>query len=218
MKFNTAVDFIQTSGGNVDHVHHAKLLPLGDDFLPEGSSPTLPSGSIWFRPNNGQAERLQYQGEDTTFQIRAGEGIANYIVNKTQDLPLDFTFDETLIEDSRFFTLINDEEVMFHVSGIYRITMSVRGDNTDNDGDILTWVSREPDGVGFFLRGTNYAASNGDDGGGHVFWSNIVYMQRGESIQPHVLGGGGSSIDLEVCSLIVEFIRPINRGESNVII
>ncbi len=222
MRFNTAIDFIQASGGNIDHIHHTKLLPLGSDFQPEGTSPTLPSGSIWFRPNEGQAERLEYQGEDTKFQIRPGEGVANYLVTTTQALPLDFTFDETLIEDSRFVTLGaglglgGGDIIEFHVSGIYRITTSVRASNAGSDGAFTTSIA-DLDGSSSFLRGQNYIPSSSDGGNSHVFTSNVILLKEGARLQPHILGVGPTVV-LEAYSFMVEFIRPVNRGNgSNVI-
>ena len=58
MRYNTSLDFIQPSGGNIVQAHRVGFDPQGIGVKPAGSSPTLPSGSLWIRPNDGQAERL----------------------------------------------------------------------------------------------------------------------------------------------------------------
>lgn len=216
VKVNSSIDFIQSSGGNIDHVHHAKLSPLGDGFKPQGSSPLLPSGSIWLRPNDGQAERLEYQGEDSLFQIRPTEGYAYYTTTTTHPENLTLLFETTVVEDSRFITKFNTASSQFtvHVSGLYRISVSVRLNNSDST--TLGWsLSVNLNSQASITRISEEVPNASNGGGGHGVLTVIAPIQRGRKI---TISNVGFAAVAEEAGILIEFIRPLDLGnDSNIV-
>ena len=232
MRYNTSIDFIQPSGGNLDHVNHVKLLSLGDGLKPEGSSPVLPKGnkgggSVWFRPNDGQMEHLEYQGEDTLFQTRVAEGYAAYTSDyATRSTPLDvdgttrviMTINSIILQDSHFFSnrFVSGGDIICHVSGLYRVSCSFRCDNTGGDGELT--LSMQVNGVDVTV-GKTYVASSSDGGGCHVSLNFVGKLIPNDEIGffPTTDIAVGDLIMQDFCA-IFELIRPLDLGAGSNII
>jgi len=221
ININSSLDFIQPSGGNIDHVHNIKLLPLGDGSKPQGTSPTLPSGSVWLRPNDGQAERLEYQGRDSQFQIRPTEGYAHYltVVPRVITPPQDVIFDQTIIEDTRFFSLDSSDKVHItvHVSGLYRISGAFRVINNISARVLIELSITKNDSISIG-EAKNFGPSTGDGGGAHVSINVIAKLDVGDLIHFLFDASGFDTTTLHEGNTVMEFIRPLDLGnESNII-
>ena len=217
MKMNRGLVFIQPSGGNVDHVHHIKLLPLGDGFQSQGSSPGLPSGSVWLRPNDGQTERLEYQGEDSLFQTRPAEGYACYITTSLSTVRQAIDginaneIERTVLEDYGFYSLLDLDHVKIHVSGLYRITASTRYDNTAVSVEEMSFQIRKND-TDDLVDMSSVVAHSSDGGGVHVCVNIIVKLNRGDEISFLATEVGAAVLTLAEGMYTFEFIRPLDLG------
>ena len=225
MKNNSNLDFMQPSGGNIDHSHHIKLLPLGDGVKPLSTGPILPSGSVWLRGNNGQAERLEYQGRDSSFQARPSEGYGFYVMTIPTDVyptgtALIMDFDTTVVEDSHFMSMNRDDpskRLRVHVSGLYRITACMRENVTDGGGDSTTYDITTQNFFQSLVSIGEVTTAIGDGGGQHSAMMTHVYLPPNANISVSAtsLNAAGNIIE---ANLLVEFIRPLDLGNgSNVI-
>ena len=225
MRMNSKLNFIQPSGGNIHHINHMKLLPLGDGFNPQGTHPILPSGSIWLEANDGQAERLAYQGRTSKFQAKSTEGYAYYTTTISQAYPsatiLFVNFETTTVEDSRFITKDSDDTAFnsffIHVSGVYRISFSLREEFTTNSSNITTTqlFLNVPFSPVMAVQEEPTAVSDG--GGQHATGQVILPLQAHSKIFLGALNLTGTGGVVEG-GILIEFIRPLDLGSgSNVV-
>jgi len=77
--FNADITTVESSGISIDNIDHVELIP-------QLVEPALPSGGLWFRPNDGQLERLVVQGTSGILEVRNVEGIAFYSSTTVQDI------------------------------------------------------------------------------------------------------------------------------------
>lgn len=148
---NSPIDFIAPSGGNIIDCHSLR-------FLPTLETPTLPSGSIWMKPNDGQLERFLYQGTSGIFEIRDTEGHGSYTIRGDDTTDISIGATPTLLELGpegaesvdrldRYIYYQEDDFVTsswviggttqftVKVSGLYKIAYSMPFHNTTGGGN-----------------------------------------------------------------------------------
>ncbi len=215
---NTDIDFTSPSGGILQDIDHIEFIPSGVGFLPGGESPNLPSGSLWLRPNDGQLERLNYQGTSGIFDARNTEGYAIYTTTTTQAFGFGagiVTFETVVLEDSQFITQENTTTFRIQVQGLWRVTYAARFDTpaTGSLGTIRAGFSQySPFRSMALTRNEAFIASNGDQGGGCVYADVIVFLQRPAQIQLELLGRIGLDTNLVEAMFTFELIRPDSQA------
>jgi len=212
MVFNTDIDFISSSGGVLQDISHIEFIPLGSEFLPDGTSPDLPSGGLWLRPNDGQVERLNYQGTSGIFDARNTEGYAAYTTTTTAAFGFgSISFETVVFEDAAFINQDDATHWRIHVEGLWRITYAARF-NTPTGGSPgtmrATLAQTEPTKNLFKTRCEQFVADDGDQGGGCVYANAMILIPRGARIRLDLLALGGLSTDLVEAMITFALIRP----------
>lgn len=156
MKINSSINFIQPSGGNVLEAHHI-------EFATVATTPSLPSGSIWFEPNDDipranelRTERFRYQTVSGIRQIRIDEGYCSYGGadgtggDLGQEMPPQSTYTVTFsgLVDSKFYDQFEDD-VTIKVSGLYRIAYNfyIQNDSSGGNNDGVNQIRCLRNGV-----------------------------------------------------------------------
>ena len=222
MKINSNIDFIQTSGGNVLDAHHLEFESLIPEPSPASDTPNvLPSGSIWFDPNNLElragethVERFKYQTVSGVREIRIDEGYSAH--NRTSTLamgtpPEAYTvnFDEFM--DDKFYDQ-SGTDFTIQASGLYRITYNINIQNSsgggNNDGTNLIECLRN--GVTIIQsHGIYYQFSSTSTAGiSHSFLTTLD-VDDVLTFPFSVVNGGGNSYDWIGLpdNINIEFIR-----------
>ena len=234
MRYNTGLEFTQPSGGNVDHMNHAGMITLATELgrKPVGTSPSLPSGSVWLRDNEDvprRAERLEYQGEDTQFQTRTVEGYAAYINLRgwagstgvtAIGLRIQWPLHGLIVEDTYFFTLEEVDvraKVFINMSGLYKISCCTNfvTESSSSTTGFLTMRRNEID----VTSSSTVISADGDGGGGHVCINFVGPLDEGDDIEFFAgKQSTGGTIFLHGACSTFEFIRPLDLGNgSNVV-
>lgn len=208
MRLNTSVDFVQPSGGNTLDVHHIEFEPT--------NPPDLPSGSLWYQPEDEQSEKFAYQGTSGIFEISTAEGIGYYENTTPQEMnpgPYTIQWDRALINDTGFSFLSSDSEsIIIPISALYKLTYHVQFINNTGGGASDTSLQARfmLNGVG--IAGTLMAAylPNQQNGGEtRIGCYSMGIFDPGDeiSIEVDYIGTILSSVDVSNSYLEIEFIR-----------
>ena len=207
MRHNTGIDFVQPSGGDLLHIHHV--------LLESEESPTLPSGSLWYEPTDGQVETLTYQGASGVFGVKTVQGLGYYENTDLQEMnpgPYIIQWTRALVEDNIVtFLAANDEDIILSVGGLYKLTYHIQFiNNTGGNNDTTLQARVLQNGVG--VDGTlmaSYLPTGGSGGETKLSCYTMVVAQLGDTISLEVdfLDSVLSSVDVSTSYLEVEFIR-----------
>jgi len=210
---NTNIDFTSPSGGILQDIDHIEFIPSGQGFLPDGDSPNLPSGGLWLRPNDGQVERLNYQGTSGIFGARNAEGCAVYTTDQLQGFGGGAVgFETVVLEDSQFINQESSGTFKIQIQGLWRVTyaasfLSTEAGSRGTMRGTLTQVA--PVRTNFVSTiCENFVATPGDQGGGCVYANCVVLFPRGAIVGLQVLALGGAQTTLVEAMLTFELIRP----------
>ncbi len=208
MKYNTGIDFIQASGGNILDVHHAEFEPV--------ASPTLPSGTVWYEPTDGQTEYFAYQGSSGLFSARTADGLSYYENTTLQEIapgPIDVIWDTALIDDIGYtFLSSGGDGIIIGASGLYKMTYHVQFVNNTGGGSADTTLQAlltlNDDIIPDSFMAT-YLPNQSNGGENYITGAIMRMLGPGHEIKLQVdfLGGGLSSVDVSDAYLEMEFIR-----------
>lgn len=216
---NTDIDFTSPSGGILQDIDHVEFIPLGSGFLPDGDSPDLPSGSLWLRSNDGQLERLNYQGTSGIFDARNAEGYAVYTTTTLQaSINGTVDFETVVVEDSQFITQEATDAFRIQVQGLWRVTYAARFDTPGGGSQgtmSATLTQTVPARVLSNTRCGSFVASNSDQGGGCVYANAIILFPRGAFVDLLVFPLDAADSDLVEAMITFELIRPDPQESTN---
>ncbi len=217
MRYNTGIDFIQASGGNVIDVRHVEFEPV--------ESPTLPSGTVWYEPTDGQTDYFAYQGSSGSFSMRTAEGISYYENTTLQQLstsgPIDVTWDKALIQDNNdntdtraSYTFLSSagDGIIIAASGLYKMTYHVQFINNTGGGASDASLQAQltlndvimPDSVM-----STYLPNQANGSENYITGAILRMLGPGHEIkfQADFLGGTLSDVDVSDAYLEMEWIR-----------
>ncbi|MHA2063081.1 MAG: hypothetical protein ACXABY_01750 [Candidatus Thorarchaeota archaeon] len=221
---NTDIEFTSPSGGILQDVDRIEFIPLGDGFLPDGDSPNLPSGSLWLRPNDGQVERLNYQGTSGIFDVRNAEGCAVYTTTTLQaSLTGRVDFETTVLEDSQFITKETPSDFgtfRIQVGGLWRITYSLRFDTpgAGSDGTMRANFSQfipTRSALSIATRCESFVPVAGDEGGCCCYANAVMLLPRSAFLNVDVFPLAGADTDLVEGMVTFELIRPDSQDSQS---
>ncbi|MHA2063079.1 MAG: hypothetical protein ACXABY_01740 [Candidatus Thorarchaeota archaeon] len=180
-------------------------------FVPQAEDPSLPSGNVWMRANDGQVERLAVTGTSGILECRNAEGFAFYSSTTTQDLsagPVIISGYTTIVQDDRFMNLTGSNTVIAHVGGLHRLSYTVTYINASNrDGSVNAQILIN----GTKLDGSEMASymPNAADGGQcTVAFYGMAILSVGDEIQIQAEELSGEDFSVDSAILNVELIRP----------
>ncbi len=238
MKVNSNIDFIQASGGNVLETHHMEFeTRRGADPGAQAHGFILPSGSLWFHPNDDLAragetrtEHLRYQHASgiapdpskglTDKVLRIDEGYAAYGVHlgpassarAMPSVPNNFDPNMSGMVDNKFYDHFDDTFAV-KASGLYRISyqFTVRNKSSGGNNDGVNQVRVLRNGVEISQSVARYYQS-GSTSVALVSKTFLTNLDLEDSIifEWDIINGGGNSYDWSspnTSFICFEFIR-----------
>lgn len=202
-------DIISTAPSGVDGINLSHIL-----FVPQSKDPVASSGAVWFRPNDGQVERLVVQGANNVLEVRNAEGFGFYHSTVSQSIAsssIIIAGYSTIIQDDLFMNITGGNTIIVHIGGLYRLNYAVVFDNDaagNSDGTVNSRI---------LINGTKLTGSEmsayipivGDGGFCSTVFHGMTILNRGDKIQ--IQAGqlqSISSLNIVSTTLNVELIRP----------
>ena len=213
MKLDSNINFIQPSGGNILETHHAEFESL--------NPPSLPSGSVWFDPNDialrageTRTERLKYQTVSGVREIRVDEGYTAQ--HRTALLamgtpPEDYTANVDEFMDDKFYDQ-SGTDFTIQASGLYRVsyTIDIENDSGGGNNDGVNQIRVLRNGVGIPQSESRYYQDGATSTAG-VSKSFLIALDVDDvlTFEFDVIDGGGNSYNWigALDNLNIEFIR-----------
>ncbi len=214
LRHDSSINFIQPSGGNILETHHAEF----ESLTP---TPSLPSGGVWFDPNDialrageTRTERLKYQTVSGVREVRVDEGYTaqhrTALLNMGSP-PEEYNATFDAIMDDKFYDQ-SGTDFTIQVSGLYRVsyTIDIQNDSGGGNNDGVNQIRVLRNGVDIPQSASRYFQDGSTTNAG-TSKSFLVALDVDDilTFEFSIIGGGGNSYVWAgvADNLNIEFIR-----------